>query len=111
MSKHLTCCTSPNLELLKNLYEKSHDSEYLHRCTSCGAHWFHRWHEMIDFDGGGGDSVTEWYTQITDEESRTLLSADGRPDLRFLGLGKRRAICVDEEGAREVLGQPEHPWT
>ena len=110
MSKHLTCCKSPNLELVKNLYEKSHDSEYVRRCVSCGANWFHRWHEMVDFDGGD-DSMTDWYTRITDEESHTLVSADGHPDLGFLELGKRPSICVDETGARELGGQPGHAWT
>jgi len=58
MSEGLRCCEATSRVLLKNLYEKSHDSVYVERCASCGANWFHRWHEMIDFDGGD-DSVTD----------------------------------------------------
>lgn len=110
MMKELWCCGAPALGLVKNLYEKSHDSEDVRRCTSCGASWFHRWHEMVDFDGDD-DSNTDWYTRLTDEECRTLLSAESRPDLASLGLGKRPAICVDERGTNEVPGQPDHPWS
>ena len=110
MSKHLTCCGEPSLGLLKTLHDKSHDSESVRQCASCGAYWFHRWHEMIDFDGGD-DSMTDWYTRITEDESRTLMSANGRPDLGFLELGKRPSICIDEQGARETGGQPGHSWT
>lgn len=109
MSDHLMCCGAPKLDVLKNLFEKSHDSEDVERCASCGAHWFHRWHEMMNFDGGN-DSMTDWYTRITDEESRALVSAEGRSDLGFLELGKRPAVCVDEDGSRKVMGQPEEPW-
>jgi hypothetical protein len=109
MSKHLTCCGRPRLVLQKTLYDKSHDSESVERCASCGVNWFHRWHEMMNFDGGA-DFMTDWYTRLTDEEGRTLAAAEGRPDLAFLGLGKRPAICVDEDGAKEVTGQPEWPW-
>ena len=108
MSKPVVwCCGDPKLGSVKNLYEKSHDSVDIERCASCGATWFHRWHEMIDFDGGE-DSMTDWYTRITDEESRLLVSGDAHPDL---GLSKRPAICIDEQGTNEVMGQPEHSWT
>ena len=110
MSEGLRCCEATKRVLLKNLYEKSHDFVYVERCASCGAHWLHRWHEMINFDGGD-DSMTDWYTRITDEECRTLLSAEDPVDYGFLGLGKRPALCIDERGTREVLGQPEHSWT
>lgn len=42
MSKHLTCCGEPSLGLLKTLHDKSHDSESVRQCASCGAYWFHR---------------------------------------------------------------------
>ncbi len=109
MSEHLNCCAEPALEVMKLLYAKSHDSEDVSRCTSCGARWFHRWHERMKSDGGA-DSMIDWYTRITDEECRILVSAKQRPDLSFLGLTKRAAICIDEDGAREVSGQPGYPW-
>ncbi len=104
------CCESPNLELLKSLYDKPHDSEEVRRCASCGASWFHRWHEMIEF-GGGADSITSWYSRISEDECRALLATETRPDLAFLGLRTRPAIQVDETGICEVMGQPEHAWT
>ena len=110
MSEGLKCCDAVGRVLLKNLYEKSHDAVYVEQCASCGAKWFHRWHEFMNFDGGP-DEVTDWYTRITEEECRNLLAADGPVDFGFLELGRRPALCVDEQGAREVVGQPEESWT
>ena len=108
MSKHLKCCVQPKLATLRNLYDGPHDSEHVRQCTSCGASWFQRWHEEVSFDGGA-DSSTDWYTRLTDVERDGLVAAVGRPDLAFLGLGKRPAICVDEHGVREVVGAPGNP--
>lgn len=62
--EHLDCCASPKLENVKRVYDSSHDFEAVVRCTTCGAHWFYRWHEMIDFDGGP-DPWTVWYTRLS----------------------------------------------
>lgn len=105
MWRHLTCCSNPRLEMLKDLLDKSHDSESVKRCTSCGAHWFHWWHEEMNFDGGS-DENTDWFSRLSDEEARMLLGADGPPELGFLGL--RPAICIDLHGAQEGFMPPWH---
>lgn len=110
MSRHLKCCDANNLETVKVLYDKLHDSESLERCSSCNAYWFHRWHEYADF-AADTETNTDWYTQLTDEEGRALLNSAERLDLGFLRLGQRPAVCIDEKGAHEVDGQPEFPWT
>lgn len=106
---HLGCCNSPALETVKALYEKSHDSEELRRCTRCGASWFWRLHEDVNFNDDDGDQVTVWYTRLTEEEGQRIWKATERPDLAFLS--DREAIRIDDHGVRRVPGQPTGPWS
>jgi hypothetical protein len=60
---------------------------------------------MINFDGGA-DSMTDWYTRISDNECRALVAAEGRPDLGPLALGARPALRIDERASvRSAVSQ------
>ncbi|MBI1944928.1 MAG: hypothetical protein HYS27_04485 [Deltaproteobacteria bacterium] len=106
---HLGCCDRPALDTVKTLYEKSHDTEELRRCTRCGASWFWRFHEHVNFDDDDSDEQTVWFTRLTEEEGRRLGSGAERPDLEFLR--EREAIQIDNRGVRRVRGQPTGPWS
>ena len=105
--KHLDCCPAPALKTIKSLYSKSHDDEELRRCGTCGANWFWRFHELMNFDDGD-DEITEWFTRLTEEEAATIAAAQGRPDLTFLR--HRPAIQFDQAGVTRVHGQPAVPF-
>lgn len=102
----LDCCHDPQLQALRVLYESTHDLESLQRCTGCGAFWFYRFHEWVNYCGGD-DDLTSWYTQLTDDDGRRLLRQGDRPDLSFL------AGCPswmdDRDGVRRVAGAPTGP--
>jgi hypothetical protein len=48
---YLDCCDQPALEVVRTLYQASHDLEALMRCARCQAPWFYRFHEHVTFAG------------------------------------------------------------
>jgi hypothetical protein len=102
---YLDCCSDPDLESVKVILDTNRESEGLVRCKTCGAYWFHRFLEIMKFDGP--DDQTVWYSPVTEDEARHILDAEGRPDLRFLLT--RSSFRVDDQGIRRVSGQPDEP--
>ena len=102
---YLDCCSDPDLESLKTILDTNREDESLRRCKTCGAYWFHRFLEIMKFDGP--DDQTIWYSPITEEEAQRILVAQGRPDLKFLL--NRQSFVEDAGGIRRVSGQPDKP--
>ncbi len=102
---YLDCCSDPDLESVKTILDTNREDESLQRCKTCGAYWFHRFLEIMKFDGP--DDQTVWYSPVTEEETRRILDAEGRPDLRFLLT--RPSFRVDDQGIRRVSGEPDKP--
>ena len=78
------------------------------RCTHCQTAWFYRFHEYAA--APGGDDLTSWFTRLDDEEAeRIRTTADpAAVDLGFLE--QRPSWMYDDEGARQVPGQPRRSW-
>jgi hypothetical protein len=55
---YLDCCEQPTLEVVRPLYQASHDAETLMRCTRCQIPWFYRFSEYVTFDGP--NDLTSW---------------------------------------------------
>ncbi|MBW8699539.1 hypothetical protein MBT84_08045 [Streptomyces sp. MBT84] len=106
----IDCCRTPELGVVRTLYESHHDMESLQQCASCGTYWFHRFHERIDWTSGD-DDLTSWFTALTDEEgARLRIMTEGRnEDLSFLTT--RPSWMDDHDGVRRVDGAPDHPWS
>jgi hypothetical protein len=106
---YLDCCDRPALEVVRTLYEASHDLEALMRCARCQAPWFYRFHEYVTF--AGPDDLTSWFTRLNDEEAERLQATEdpAAVDLHFLE--GRRSWMHDDRGPRQVRGQPSHPWS
>lgn len=104
---YLDCCHTPRLETVRSISDSSHDSEELMQCRTCGAYWFYRFHEHVDFSGGD-DAITAWYSPVTQEEATQIMQSDQRPDLTFLQ--HRPALIEDEHGVRRTIDQPTEPW-
>jgi hypothetical protein len=106
---YLDCCDQPALEVVRTLYQASHDLEALMRCGRCQAPWFYRFHEYVTFTGP--DDLTSWFTRLDDEEAERLqVAEDGTAvDLDFLET--RPSWMHDDRGPRQVPGQPSHPWS
>ena len=102
------CCANSDLATIRVLYEESHDFEAHKRCKSCGAYWFYRFHELVNF-GGGQDDITTWLSPLTDDEAHIILNSPERPDLSFLQT--RRSIMEDDNGKKWVNYAPDHPWS
>jgi len=102
---YLDCCSNPKLEGVKVLLETNRESESLCQCKTCGAYWYHRFLDIIKFDGP--DDQTVWYSPVTEEEAQHILHAEGRPDLKFLLT--RPSFEKDNQGIRRVSGQPDKP--
>ena len=49
------CCIRPTLQTVKVLHESSHEDEAVVRCAACGAHWFWRLYEHVDFSEGNDE--------------------------------------------------------
>ena len=107
-AKYLDCCATPTVVTIKQVYEASHDSEALCQCQNCGAYWFWRFHEYINFSGGD-DDLTVWYSLLTPEQGRLILDSPERPDLSFLS--ERPSFVKGDGGVQRVTGQPTHPWS
>jgi hypothetical protein len=106
---YLDCCEQPTLEVVRPLYQVSHDAEALMRCTRCQAPWFYRFSEYVTFDGP--DDLTSWFTRLDEEEAERIRAAEdpAAADLAFLE--QRPSWVHDREGARQVSGQPRRPWS
>ena len=105
---YLDCCDQPTLEVVRPLYQASHDAEALMRCTHCQTPWFYRFHEYWT---PAGDDLTSWHTQLTDEEAERILTTEDPADLDLDFLKSRQSWIQDDEGPRQVTGQPSHPWS
>ncbi len=102
---YLDCCPDPDLESVKIILDTNRESEELCQCKSCGGYWFHRFLEIMKFDGP--DDQTTWYSLLTIEEAQSILETEDRPDLKFL-LNKQ-SFEKDDQGVRRVAGQPDKP--
>ena len=102
----LDCCANPRLQLVKTIYESSHDDESLHQCQNCGGYWFYRFSEYLSFNNGG-DDITVWYSPITTDEAQVIIESESRPDLSFLR--NRPGFMKDDQGVHRTGGQPDRP--
>ena len=103
---HVDCCQQPKLDTVKSLYQGRHDCEALRQCQNCGAFWFYRYHEYVTFESD--DDWTVWYSRLTNDDARQIVSSDDRTDLSFLE--RRAGFMIDASGVQRVDGQPDHPW-
>lgn len=102
---YLDCCSDPDLEGVKTILDTNRESEDLLQCKNCGTYWFHRFLEIMKFDGP--DDQTMWYSPVTAEEAQGIIQIEGRPDLSFLGT--RPSFMEDAGGVHRVPSQPEKP--
>jgi hypothetical protein len=105
---YLDCCEQPTLEVVRSLYQEDHDAEALMRCTHCPTPWFYRVHEYAT---PAGDDLTSWYTRLADEEAERILTTEDPTVLDLDFLKSRQSWMHDDEGSRQVAGQPSHPWS
>jgi hypothetical protein len=106
---YLDCCEQPTLEVIRPLYQASHDAEALMRCTHCHTPWFYRFSEYVTFDGP--DDLTSWFTRLDDEEAERIRTADDTAAIDLGFLEQRQSWMHDGEGPRQVSGQPRRPWS
>ena len=102
---YLDCCSATDLEAVKVILDTNRETEALCRCKHCRQYWFHRFLEIMKFDGP--DDQTTWYSRVTAEEAEIIMGAAGRPDLAFLT--SKPTIVKDDRGLRRVWGQPDKP--
>jgi hypothetical protein len=102
---YLDCCPDPDLQPVKVNLDTNRETEALCQCKGCGSYWFHRFLEIIKFNGP--DDQTVWDSPVTSEEAQRILQAEGRPDLTFLLT--RSSFQKDDRGLRRVSGQPDKP--
>ena len=103
---YLECCPATNIEAVRVLLDTNRERQHLCWCTQCGQYWFHRFFEIMKFDGP--DDQTVWYSPVNPEEARRILQTEGRPDLTFL---LTRPSFEDDNGSvRRVSGQPDKPY-
>ena len=105
---YLDCCEHPTLEVVRSLYQEDHDAEALMRCTRCQTPWFYRFHAYATT---AGDDLTSWYTRLTNEEAERILATEDPAALDLDFLKSRQNWMQDDEGPRQVPGQPSHPWS
>jgi hypothetical protein len=106
---YLDCCEQPDLKAVRTLYQASHDLEALMRCTRCQAPWFYRFHEYVTFLGP--DDLTSWFTRLDEEEAERLQAVQDRDALDLGFLETRPSWMHDDQGPRQVPGQPRRPWS
>jgi hypothetical protein len=106
---YLDCCEHPQLEVVRTLYEASHDLEALMRCARCRAPWFYRFHEQVSF--AGPDDLTSWFTRLDDKEAERIRTTEDPAGLDLGFLTTRQSWMHDDRGPRQVPGQPSHPWS
>ena len=103
---YLDCCDRPQVVDVRLIYEEPHDCETLCQCKTCGAYWFWRFNEWVNFSGGD-DDWTVWYSGLTPEQGKLIMEAQARPDLSFLSAAP--AFRKDATGVARVKGQPTYP--
>jgi hypothetical protein len=103
----LDCCEDTVLETVRTLYSSGHGSEAVMRCSTCGAYWFHRMHEMVLFGSDQPDEMVEWFSRITDVEAQMIMFSKVRPNLTYLM--SRLSFRRDERGVQRSQGQPASP--
>jgi len=106
---YLDCCDQPALEVVRTLYEASHDLEALMRCAHCRSPWFYRFHDYAA--SAGGDDLTSWFTRLNDEEAEHIQTIEDPAAVDLDFLNTRRSWMHDDRGPRQVPGQPRHPWS
>jgi hypothetical protein len=106
---YLDCCSQPTLKVVRSLYQEDHDAEALMRCAHCQTLWFYRFHEHAA--APGGDDLTSWFTRLNDEEAERILTTEDPHALDLGFLTTRQSWMHDDEGPRQVHGQPGHPWS
>jgi hypothetical protein len=105
----LDCCEQPTLEVVRSLYQASHDAEALMRCRHCQAPWFYRFHEHTA--APGGDDLTSWFTRLNDEEAERILTTEDPDALNLEFLTTRQSWMHDDQGPQQVPGQPSDLWS
>lgn len=103
----LDCCAGRQVASIRLLYQGNHDCEALCQCQTCGAYWFYRFHEYVNF-AGGDDDQTVWYSRLTPEQGKLILESPERPEMPFLS--HVPSFVKDRDGVRPVTGQPTYPW-
>ena len=98
-------CPQPDLQPVKVILDTKDETEALCQCRNRRTYWFHRFLEIVKFDGP--DDQTVWDSPITLEEAQRILLAEGRPDLTFLLT--RPSLQKDERGVHGVSDQPDKP--
>jgi acetyl-CoA carboxylase beta subunit len=66
------CCESPELELVRRVYEPPGPEREVRRCVNCGTFWRFDAEERMNFSGDG-DDYREWYTRLTPVEAAELI--------------------------------------
>jgi len=97
----LDCCAAPDAQLIRELYDSSHDTERVLRCRRCEAYWLWRLHEDMSF-GDDGDSLDVLHWRLTEDEAQRVLESP-EPDVRFVS--GRPAIVKDRRGVRRNPAQ------
>jgi hypothetical protein len=97
---YLDCCDQPALEVVRTLYQASHDLEALMRCARCQTPWFYRFHEYVTFVGP--DDLTSWFTRLNDEEAERLQAAEDGTAVDLDFLETRPSWMHDDRGPRQV---------
>ncbi|GAA3830262.1 hypothetical protein [Streptomyces chiangmaiensis] len=106
----IDCCRHPALRVVRTLYESSHDMESLQQCASCGAYWFYRFHEHVNWSTGE-DDLTSWFTALTGEEGARLRDMTDRDSEDLSFLATRSSWMDDDDGVQRVEGAPDRPWS
>ena len=66
------CCAppadgKPPIEVVRPLWQSSHSSFELCRCTACGQPFLRQFHEVLDWGDGDDDVWTRWMPLMPDE--------------------------------------------
>ena len=90
------CRTSPEtIEPVRMLFDSSHSSFELCRCTACGQSYLKQFHEILDWVGGDDDVFFYW-EPLTKREA-----AEVSPDWvchRLAAMTHRRGRLVQDNG-------------
>ena len=54
---YLDCCSDPDLDCVKVILDTNRESEGLVRCKTCGAYRYHRFLEIMKFNGPDDQTV------------------------------------------------------
>jgi len=101
----LDCCQTPDIEIVKVVLNTNRETESLCQCVGCGQYWFHRFLEIMKFEGP--DDQTTWYSRITVNEAEAIIANEERPDLTFLLT--KPSIMKNNNVIQSVSGQPDKP--